>query len=76
MLGSLGALASAVGGTFLVFRGIDVFDCQSVSLSSKLTACYPNTDFGSMSGEVAGVGLVVVGVALFMFALIRMATIR
>ena len=76
MLGTLGALASAVGGAFLVFRGIDVFDCQSVSFSRKLTSCYPTTDFGSMTGEVAGVGLVVVGVALFMFALIRMATIR
>lgn len=75
MLGGLGAIAAMAGGTFLVFRGIAVFNCRSVSFSSNFTTCYPS-DLGSMPGVVAGGGLVVVGAALFMFALIRLAAIK
>ena len=76
MLGAFGAVAASVGGVFLVFRGIDVFDCRSVSFSSQFTTCYANPDFGAMTGSVAGVGLVAVGAALFMFSLIRLASIK
>ncbi len=76
MLGGFGAVVSSVGGVFLVFRGIDVFDCRSVSFSSEFTTCYPNTDFGAMTGAVAGIGLVAVGTGLFIFALVRLASIK
>ncbi len=76
MLKAFGALVSAVAGVTLVFHGIDVFDCQSVSFSSRLTTCFPNTDFGLMSGAVAGIGLVLVGAVLFYFALISLAKVR
>ena len=76
MFGGFGAIVSSVGGVFLVFRGIDVFDCRSVSFSSEFTTCYPNTDFGAMAGAVAGIGLVAVGTGLFIFALVRLASIR
>ena len=76
MLGAFGAVASSVGGVFLVFRGLDVFGCESVSFSSDFTTCFSNPDFGAMPGTVAGAGLVAVGAALFMFALIRLATIK
>ncbi len=75
MLGGFGALVSSVGGVFLVFRGIDVFDCRSVSFSSEFTTCYPN-DFGAMTGAIAGIGLVAVGTGLFIFALVRLASIK
>ena len=75
MFGAIAALAASVGGVFLAFRGIQVLDCRSVSFSGKFTTCYPS-DLGAMSGTVAGVGLVGVGAALFIFALIRMATIK
>ncbi len=75
MLGGFGALVSSVGGVFLVFRGIDVFDCRSVSFSSDFTTCYPN-DFGAMTGAIAGFGLVAAGTGLFIFALVRLASIK
>ena len=75
MLGALAALASSVGGVFLVFQGIQVFECGSVSFSGGFTTCY-TSDLGAVNGTVAGVGLVAVGAALFIFALIRMATIK
>ena len=75
MLGAIAALASSVGGVFLAFRDIQVFDCRSVSFSGTSTTCYSN-DLGAVNGTVAGVGLVAIGAALFIFALIRMATIK
>ena len=74
-MGAIVALAASVGGAFLAFRGVQVFDCRSVSFSDTFTTCYPN-DFGAMSGTVAGVGLVAVGAGLFMFALYSLATIK
>ncbi len=74
-MGTIGVLAASVGGAFLAFRGIQVFDCRSVSFSDSFTTCYAN-DLGDMSGTVAGGGLVAVGAALFMFALYRLATIK
>ena len=75
-MGTLAAFASSIAGGFTAFRGINVFDCQSVSFSEKFTTCYPHTDFGMMTGEVAGIGLVLAGAAMFIFGLIRLATIR
>ena len=75
MLGGLAAIVAMVGGTFLIFTGIDVFGCRSVSFSSDFTTCYPS-DLGMMSGAIAGGGLVVAGAAVFMFALVRLATIK
>ena len=67
--------AAMAGGFALIFRGIEVIGCRSVSLSRHLTSCYPN-DFGAMSGPVAGGGLIAVGAVLFGAALIRFATVR
>ncbi len=75
MLGTLGALISMAGGSVLVFRGITVFQCRSVSFSSEFTTCYPN-DFGAMTGAIAGIGLVAAGTGLFIFALVRLASIK
>lgn len=76
MLGAFAALVASIGGVFLVYRGIDVFDCQSVSFSSQLTTCFPHTNFGMVSGEVAGIALVAVGAVLFYFALVHLASVK
>lgn len=69
------SFASMAGGFLLIFRGIDVIGCRSVSFSSSFTTCYPS-DLGAMSGAVAGVGLISLGAILFFVAMLRFATVR
>ena len=64
----------AAGGA-LIFRGISVIGCQSVSLSRQFTTCYSN-DLGAMPGQLAGGGLIVVGIVLFFAAMTRFATVK
>lgn len=72
MLLSFTAMAA---GFLMIFRGLQVMGCNSVSLSSSFTTCYAN-DFGVMPGPVAGTGLIALGVVLFFVAMLRMATVK
>lgn len=67
--------AAMAGGVGLIFRGIDVIDCRSVSFSRNFTTCFSN-DFGALTGSIAGGGLIVVGVSIFVAAMIRFGTVR
>ena len=69
------SFAAMAAGGFLIFRGITVFDCRSVSLSRKITTCYSN-EFGAMDGEIAAVILIAVGAVLFFAAMIRFSTVK
>ncbi len=69
------SFAAMAAGATLIFRGITVFDCQSVSISRNLTTCYTN-HFGAMDGEIAAVILIAVGALLFFIAMMRFATIK
>jgi hypothetical protein len=72
MLLSFGGMAT---GFVMIFRGIQVMSCGSVSFSRSFTTCYAG-DFGALPGPVAGVGLISVGVLLFVAAMLRMATVK
>lgn len=67
--------AAMAGGFFLIFRGLRVFGCKSVSFSADFTTCYSN-DLGAMSGAVAGTGLIVVGAVIFFVAMVRVSTVK
>ncbi len=69
------SFASMAGGFFLIFRGIEVIGCRSVSFSSRFTTCYPG-DLGALPGTVVGSGLIAVGAILFVAAMLRFATVR
>ena len=69
------SFAAMAAGGMLIFRGITVFDCKSVSFSHKFTTCYAN-DLGAMDGEIAAVILIAVGALLFFVAMMRFATIK
>ncbi|MGI9648257.1 MAG: hypothetical protein ACR2OI_07030, partial [Acidimicrobiia bacterium] len=58
------SFAAMAGGFVLIFRGIEVMGCRSVSLSRSLTTCYTN-ELGALPGPVAGGGLITFGVILF-----------
>jgi hypothetical protein len=66
--------AMAVGGA-LIFRGIDVIGCESVSFSRRFTTCYPH-DLGALPGHVAGGGLIVVGIVIFFAAMLRVSAVK
>ena len=72
MLLSFGAMAA---GFALIFRGLQVMGCRSVSFSQSFTTCY-TSDVGSLPGPVAGIGLIAVGVLVFFAAMVRMASVR
>ena len=72
MLLSFGGMAA---GFAMVFRGIQVMTCGSVSFSRDFTTCYAG-DFGALPGPVAGIGLISAGVLLFFAALLRLATVK
>jgi hypothetical protein len=72
MLFSFAAMAA---GGVLVFRGIDVIGCESVSFSRQFTACYPH-DLGALPGHVAGGGLIVVGIVIFFAAMLKLSTVK
>ncbi|MBT8216424.1 MAG: hypothetical protein HKN74_05405 [Acidimicrobiia bacterium] len=69
------SFVAMAGGFALIFRGIEVIGCQTVSLSRSLTTCYSN-DFGALPGPIAGGALITVGVVLFFVAMLRFATVR
>lgn len=69
------SFVAMAGGFALIFRGIEVIGCQTVSLSRSLTTCYAN-DFGALPGPIAGGGLITLGVILFFVAMLRFATVR
>ena len=69
------SFAAMAGGFALIFRGIEVIGCQSVSLSRSFTTCYPN-DFGALPGPIAGGSLIALGVVLFFVAMLRFATVK
>jgi hypothetical protein len=62
-------------GVAMIFRGIQVMSCGSVSFSRSFTTCYPG-DLGAMPGPVAGIGLIALGVLLFFAAMLRIATVK
>ena len=66
--------AMAAGGV-LIFRGINVIGCESVSFSRSFTVCYPH-DLGAMPGHVAGIGLIVVGIMIFFAAMMKLSTVK
>ena len=72
MLLSFGAMAA---GFALIFRGVQVIGCGSVSFSNSFTTCY-TSDIGALPGPVAGVGLIAVGVLVFFAAMLRMASVK
>lgn len=72
MLLSFGAMAA---GFVMIFRGVQVMGCESVSFSGSFTTCYPG-DLGALPGPVAGIGLISAGVLLFFAAMLRMATVK
>lgn len=72
MLLSFGGMAA---GFAMIFRGIQVMGCGSVSFSRSFTTCYAG-DLGAMPGPIAGVGLISLGVLLFFAAMLRMATVK
>ena len=72
MLLSFGAMAA---GFAMIFRGVQVIGCGSVSFSSSFTTCY-TSDIGALPGPVAGIGLIAVGVLVFFAAMVRMASVR
>ena len=69
------SFASMAGGFLLIFRGISVFGCTSVSFSRDFTTCY-QSELGALPGAVAGSGLMVVGAVLFFVAMIRLVSVR
>jgi len=69
------SFAAMAAGAVLIFRGITVFDCKSVSISRKLTTCY-TSDLGAMDGEIAAVLLIAVGAVLFFVAMMRLSTVK
>ena len=69
------SFAAMAAGGVLIFRGITVFDCKSVSFSRDLATCYAN-DFGAMDGEIAAVLLIAVGAVLFFASMLRFSTIK
>ena len=69
------SFAAMAGGFLLIFRGIEVFGCRTVSLSRRIATCYQN-DFGAVPGQVAGGVLIALGVVLFFAAMMRFATVR
>lgn len=69
------SFAAMAGGFLMIFRGIQVMGCGSVSFSREFTTCYGNS-FGAMPGPVAGVGLIAAGVVLFFVAMLRMASVK
>ena len=72
MLLSFGAMAA---GFAMIFRGVQVMGCGSVSFSQSFTTCYSN-ELGALPGPVAGVGLIAIGVLLFFAAMLRMTTVK
>jgi hypothetical protein len=66
--------AMAVGGA-LIFRGIGVIGCESVSFSREFTTCYPH-DLGALPGHVAGIGLIAVGIVIFFAAMMKLSTVK
>lgn len=66
--------AMAVGGV-LVFRGLNVIGCESVSFSRDFTTCYSH-DLGAMPGHVAGLGLIAVGIVIFFAAMMKLSTVK
>lgn len=69
------SFAAMAGGFVLIFRGIEVMGCRTVSLSRSLATCYTN-ELGALPGPVAGGGLITLGVILFFVAMLRFATVR
>ena len=69
------SFAAMAGGFVLIFRGIEVMGCKTVSLSRSFTTCYAN-EFGALPGPVAGGGLLTLGAILFFVAMMRFATVR
>ncbi len=69
------SFAAMAGGFLLIYRGIDVIGCRSVSFSRSFTTCYAN-DVGTVSGHVGAGGLISVGIVLFFVAMLRFATVR
>jgi hypothetical protein len=67
-------VAMAVGGV-LLFRGIDVIGCESVSFSRQFTTCYSH-DLGALPGHVAGIGLIAVGITIFFAAMMKLSTVK
>lgn len=72
MLFSFAAMAA---GGVLIFRGIDVIGCESVSFSRQFTVCYAH-DLGALPGHVAGGGLIVAGIVIFFAAMLRLSTVK
>ena len=52
------SFAAMAAGGVLIFRGITVFDCKSVSLSRSLTTCYAN-DFSATACCVGTLGALI-----------------
>ena len=69
------SFAAMAAGFAFIFRGVEVISCGSVSFSRNFTTCYAS-DFGVLPGPVAGTGLIALGVVLFFFAMVRMATVK
>lgn len=69
------SFAVMAAGGVLLFRGVSVIGCQSVSFSRHFTTCYQN-DLGALPGHIAGGALIAVGVILFFAAMTRFATVR
>ena len=69
------SFAAMAGGFLLIFRGITVFGCTTVSFSRDFTTCF-QSDFGAIPGMVAGGGLIAIGTVLFFVAMLRFATVR
>ncbi|NNC92232.1 MAG: hypothetical protein HKN80_07035 [Acidimicrobiia bacterium] len=69
------SFAAMAAGGVLIFRGIDVIDCQSVSFSGQFTTCYPH-DLGALPGHVAGGGLIAVGIIVFFAAMLRLSMVK
>ena len=72
MLLSFGAMAA---GFVMIFRGLQVMGCGSVSFSQSFTTCYAG-DLGALPGPVAGIGLIAFGVLVFFAAMLRMASVK
>lgn len=68
-------VAAMVAGFVLIFRGVTVFGCKTVSFSHSFTTCYTN-ELGALPGDVAALGLMGTGVALFFLGMKMMSTVR
>lgn len=72
MIFSFGAMA---GGFVLIFAGVGVIGCRTVSFSSSFTTCYAS-ELGALSGSMAAFGLIATGVVLFFVAMLQLARVR